>query len=89
MCLINHFAFQVAGVTVQGDENADDWVTKYYVQFSDDGNSFTTYQKPDGSSEVSVASFSQKRANCFRLWISKLKYIFHVLSRVHRIYFSV
>jgi len=67
MCLINHFAFQVAGVTVQGDENADDWVTKYYVQFSDDGNSFTTYQKPDGSSEVSVASFSQKRANCFRL----------------------
>jgi len=54
--LLNSFAFQIAGVIVQGDENADDWVTKYYVQFSDDGNSFTTYQKPDGSSEVSVCT---------------------------------
>ena len=44
---------RVTGVATQGRYNDDQWVTKYMVQYSDDGMTFQTYKKPgDKSTKV-------------------------------------
>ena len=37
---------RVTGVATQGSYNDDQWVTKYGLQYSDDGMAFQTYKKP-------------------------------------------
>ena len=44
---------RVTGVATQGRYNDDQWVTKYMLQYSDDGLTFQTYKKPgDKSTKV-------------------------------------
>lgn len=44
---------RVTGVATQGRYNDDQWVTKYMLQYSDEGMIFQTYQKPgDKSTKV-------------------------------------
>ena len=44
---------RVTGVATQGRYNDDQWVTKYMVQYGDDGMAFRTYKKPgDKSTKV-------------------------------------
>lgn len=48
---------RVTGVATQGSYNDDQWVTRYMVQYSDDGMTFQTYKKPgDKSTKVSPNS---------------------------------
>ena len=37
--------FRVTGVATQGRHNHDQWVTKYKLQYSDDGVTFTSYME--------------------------------------------
>ena len=44
---------RVTGVATQGSYNHDQWVTKYGLQYSDDGMAFQSYKKPgDKSAKV-------------------------------------
>ena len=37
---------------MQGNELLDEWITSYYIAFSDDGINFNRYKTPSGDDEV-------------------------------------
>ncbi|KAI8516916.1 hypothetical protein Bbelb_054970 [Branchiostoma belcheri] len=43
---------EVTGTVIQGQYNSDHWVTSYKLNYSGDGNSWTTYKDSDGSEKV-------------------------------------
>ena len=47
---LNTFA-RVTVVATQGRNRFKEWVTKYSLQYSDDGVTFTFYKEPDSNSE--------------------------------------
>nr|XP_039269898.1 uncharacterized protein LOC120344668 isoform X2 [Styela clava] len=50
---------KISGVLLQGNPQASDWVTEYYIQFSGDGNSFTTYLDTTGNYQLFPGSTDQ------------------------------
>ena len=47
---------KVSRVATQGKNGFDQWVTKYKIQYSDDGENFWVYKEP-GTSSAKVSSF--------------------------------
>ena len=47
---------KVSRVATQGKNGFDQWVTKYKIQYSDDGGNFWVYKEP-GTSSAKVSSF--------------------------------
>ena len=47
---------KVSRVATQGKNGFDQWVTKYKIQYSDDGETFLVYKEP-GTSSAKVTSF--------------------------------
>ena len=47
---------KVSRVATQGKNGLDQWVTKYKIQYSDDGETFSVYKEP-GTSSDKVTSF--------------------------------
>lgn len=55
--IIFHFAdekVRIKSVAVQGKPSSDDCVTEYFVQYSDDGESWANYVDSSGEFEVKI-----------------------------------
>ena len=56
---LNTFA-RVTVIATQGRNGFKEWVTKYKLQYSDDGVTFTSYKESDSSSEKVCKNFTRK-----------------------------
>lgn len=48
---------KVTGVATQGRNGVDEWVTKYKLQYSDDGQNFQSYREGQNTNEVDHLPF--------------------------------
>ena len=69
---LNTFA-RVTVIATQGRNGFKEWVTKYKLQYSDDGVTFTSYKESDSSSEKVCKNFTGKTS----LERPNLQAIFH------------
>ena len=66
---------QISGVITQGASDADQWVTKYKLEYSSDGSTWTYY--PDVRKND---SFADEESNIYQknLWITEVVITYHL-----------
>ena len=83
--------FNVTRVATQGRQSSNQKVTKYNLQYSDDGVAFNWYENDQGQPKVSysmvIVMLNEKHSAYSRAFYAKIKttmMIFSVLSNAHK-----
>ena len=57
---------KVTGVATQGRNGVDQWVTKYKLQYSDDGQNFQNYREGQNTNQVGTCHWFTSKNDCLQ-----------------------